>query len=221
MSNVNNLRKLIRSLIQEIESSAHFDQRTKMRLDGPNEITDFPGAFPKFKDRVMYAIDFLKNKINFDDEIVAAIWLKCPQFYKANDVTKFGEYTIGNQIVFIVRKNILITMFFDRSRNFRKDLGHVIPFDKLEKYSIENNINFFTEKEIEKMLKPATIAVEKPKELIFNIDGKKWVFDKDKEILYYRNDPKKFYNVYDVLDDKIENMSLKQREKDEILSYLL
>lgn len=221
MNNVNTLRKLIRSLIQEINTTNHFEARVKMRLDGPNETTDFPGAFPKFKDRVMNVIDFLKNKINFDDEVKAAIYLKCPQYYKALDSTKFGEYTHGNQIMFIIRENTILTMFFDRSRNLRKDYGHVIPFEKLEKYSIENNINFFTEKEIKKMFQPTTVSVEKPKEIIFIIDGKKWVFDRKEEKLYNRNNPKNSFNIYDVLDDKIENVKLKQREKDEILSYLL
>jgi hypothetical protein len=64
-------------------------------------------------------------------------------------------------------------------------------------------------------------VVVKPAELIYNVNAKKWVFDKEKETFFLRKDPKKSYRVYDIMDDKIEGVTLSQEQKDEILGYLI
>ena len=77
------------------------------------------------------------------------------------------------------------------------------------------------DKDIRALLNKNKPVEAKPAELIYKVDGKKWVFDKEKQTFFLRNDPKKSYNVYDILDDKIEGVTLSPEQKDEILGYLI
>jgi len=78
-----------------------------------------------------------------------------------------------------------------------------------------------TSKEIKQILKKPVPVSTQPKELIYLVNGKKWVFDKEGSKFFERNKKENSYDVYDILDDKIENVKLTQQQKDEILSYLL
>jgi hypothetical protein len=219
MENFNSLRKIIRSLIQEAIMTNHFRQRRDMRLDSSD--SDFPGNYPKFKDTVFDAIDFLEKKVDFDKSLRVAIWLRCPQIYTAIDRRK-NEKSTGSRLYFIVNVgNELETVIFEKPEKMNLNVNYYVPFEDLKNYVIDNNKSYLVDKDLRAILNKNQPVEIKPAELIYKVDGKKWVFDKEKQTLFLRNDPKKSYNVYDILDDKIEGVTLSQDQKDEILGFLI
>jgi hypothetical protein len=219
MENFNSLRKIIRSLIQEAIMTNHFRQRRDMRLDSSD--SDFPGNYPKFKDTVFDAIDFLEKKVDFDKSLRVAIWIKCPQIYTAIDRRK-NEKSAGSRLYFIVNVgNELETVIFEKPEKMNLNVNYYVPFEDLKNYVIDNNKSYLSDKDLRAILNKNQPVEIKPAELIYKVDGKKWVFDKEKQTLFLRNDPKKSYNVYDILDDKIEGVTLSQDQKDEILGFLI
>jgi hypothetical protein len=220
MENINKLRIVIRSLIKEAIMTNHFRERKDMRLD--SEDSDFPGHFPNFKKNVFDAIDFLEKKVDFEKDLSLAIWLRCPQVFTAYDKQK-NEKSVGNRLYFIVRNgNELTTLLFENPER-KRDLStdYYVPFFDLQDYVLTNNKSYLTDKDIKRILNKNKPVVVKPAELIYNVNAKKWVFDKEKETFFLRNDPKKIYNVYDILDNKIDGVILSQEQKDEILSFLI
>lgn len=219
MENINKLRIVIRSLIKEAIMTNHFRQRKDMRLD--SEDSNFPGHFPNFKKTVFDAIDFLEKKVDFEKDLSLAIWLRCPQVFTAYDREKDQKST-GNRLYFIVQDgNELTTLLFENPER-KRDLStdYFVPFLDLQDYVLTNNKSYLTDKDIKRILNKKK-PDDKPAELIYNVNGRKWVFDKEKESFFLRNDPKKTYSVYDILDDKIEGVNLSQTQKDEILGYLI
>ena len=218
MGNIEKLRLMIRSMIQETIMTTHFKDRRYLRLDSPD--TDFPGSYPKFKDIVDDAIGFLWKKVDFDKKLRVAIELKTPQIYTAYDKEK-NEFTKGDRLYFIVDYgNLLKTLVFTKKDKDLK-VDFYIPFNELKNYVVNNNISYLTAKEIRQIFKKTEPESAQPKELIYVVNGKKWVFDKDGSKFFLRNKKEISYDIYDILDDKIEDVKLNQQQKDEILSYLL
>ena len=222
MLNTSKLRLMIRSLIQEAIETQHFRDRIDLRLLGPD--TDFPGMYPTFKKIVFDAIEFLKNDVNFDEKLMLGIWLRCPQVYTAVDKEaskKTGESmkSTGSRLYFVLTKNnTLATLMFEKPERHRLEVDYYVPFEDLKKYVLDNNKNFLTKEDIK------IIVGDVPKEseeIIIKINGRKWLLDTEKEVLILRNDPSKFYNIYEILEDKIEGITLSQEQKDEILGYLI
>ena len=219
MENFNSLRKIIRSLIQEAIMTNHFRQRRDMRLDSPD--TDFPGNYPNFKKTVFDAIDFLEKKVDFDKKMSLGIWLRCPQTYTALNRQK-NEKSVGSRLYFVINYgNELETVMFEKPERMRLNVDYYVPFLDLQNYVLTNEKSYLVDKDIRAILNKNQPVEDKPAELIYKVDGKKWVFDKEKQTLFLRNDPKKSFNIYDVLDDKVEGVSLSQEQKDEILGYLI
>ena len=219
MENINKLRIVIRSLIKEAIMTNHFRQRRDMRLDSTD--TDFPGDYPNFKQTVYDAIDFLEKKVDFDKSLTLGIWLRCPQTYTAIDRRK-NEKSVGSRLYFVINiGNELETLMFEKPERMRLTVEYYVPFEDLKKYVIDNNKPYLVDKDIRAILNKNKPVVVKPAELIYNVNAKKWVFDKEKQTFFLRNDPKKSYNVYDILDDKIEGVTLSPEQKDEILGYLI
>jgi hypothetical protein len=219
MGNIEKLRFLIRSLIQETIMTKHFMDRRFLRLDSSD--TDFPGTYPKFRETVDDAINFLWKKVDFDKDLRLAIELKSPQTFTAFDKEK-KEFSKGDRIYFLVQHgNELETLVFDRKDKVDLRVDYYVPFVELKNYVVNNNISYLTSKEIKQILKKPVPVSTQPKELIYLVNGKKWVFDKEGSKFFERNKKENSYDVYDILDDKIENVKLTQQQKDEILSYLL
>lgn len=218
MGNIEKLRLMIRSMIQETIMTTHFKDRRYLRLDSPD--TDFPGSYPKFKDIVDDAIGFLWKKVDFDKNLRVAIELKTPQIYTAYDKEK-NEFSKGDRLYFIVDYgNLLKTLVFTKKDKDLK-VDFYIPFNELKNYVVNNNISYLTAKEIKQIFKKTGPESTQPKELIYLVNGKKWVFDKERSKFFLRNKKEISYDVYDILEDKIEDVKLTQQQKDEILSYLL
>jgi hypothetical protein len=190
-----------------------------MRLDSTD--TDFPGDYPNFKETVYDTIDFLEKKVDFDKSLTLGIWLRCPQTYTAYDRRK-NEKSVGSRLYFVINiGNELETLMFEKPERMRLTVEYYVPFEDLKKYVIDNNKSYLIDKDIRAILNKNKPVVVKPAELIYNVNAKKWVFDKEKQTFFLRNDPKKSYNVYDILDDKIEGVILSPEQKDEILGYLI
>ena len=218
MGNIEKLRLMIRSMIQETIMTKHFKDRRYLRLDSPD--TDFPGSYPKFKDIVDDAIGFLWKKVDFDKNLRVAIELKTPQIYKAYDKEK-NKFSKGDRLCFIVDYgNLLKTLVFTKKDEDLK-VDFYIPFNELKNYVVNNNISYLTAKEIRQIFKKTGPESNQPKELIYVVNGRKWVFDKEGMKFFLRNKKEISYDVYDILEDKIEDVKLTQQQKDEILSYLL
>lgn len=218
MGNIEKLRLMIRSMIQETIMTTHFKDRRYLRLDSPD--TDFPGSYPKFKDIVDDAIGFLWKKVDFDKNLRVAIELKTPQIYTAYDKEK-NEFSKGDRLYFIVDYgNLLKTLVFTKKDKDLK-VDFYIPFNELKNYVVNNNISYLTAKEIRQIFKKTGPESNQPKELIYVVNGRKWVFDKVGMKFFLRNKKEISYDVYDILEDKIEDVKLTQQQKDEILSYLL
>jgi hypothetical protein len=219
MENINKLRIVIRSLIKEAIMSNHFRQRRDMRLDSSD--SDFPGYYPNFKQTVDDAIDFLQKKVDFDKSLTIGIWLRCPQTYTAYDRIK-NEKSAGSRLYLVINiGNVLDTLIFEKPEKTPLAVKYYVAFEDLKNYVIDNNKSYLVEKDIKSILNKKKPVVVKPAELIYNVNAKKWVFDKEKQTFFLRNDPKKSYNVYDILDDKIEGVILSPEQKDEILGYLI
>jgi len=219
MGNIEKLRLMIRSMIQETIMTNHFRDRRFLRLDSSD--TDFPGSYPKFRETVDDAINFLWKKVDFDKSLRLAIELKSPQTFTAFDKTK-KEFSKGDRIYFLVQHgNELETLVFDRKDKVNLGVDYYIPFNELKNYVVNNNVSYLTAKEIKQILKKPEPESDQPKELIYVVNGRKWVFDKVGMKFFLRNKKDISFDVYDILDDKIEDVKLNQQQKDEILSYLL
>ena len=219
MGNIEKLRLMIRSMIQETIMTTHFKDRRYLRLDSPD--TDFPGSYPKFRETVDDAINFLWKKVDFDKSLRLAIELKSPQTFTSFDKKK-KEFSKGDRIYFLVQHgNELETLIFDRKDKVNLRVDYYIPFNELKNYVVNNNVSYLTAKEIKQILKKPEPKSDQPKELIYVVNGRKWVFDKVGMKFFLRNKKDISFDVYDILDDKIEDVKLNQQQKDEILSYLL
>lgn len=226
MSNNFQLRKIIRNLINEVLLTPHFKERVDLRLDGPSDTTDFPGRYPQFKKTIYDVIDFLEKKVDFEDDIKAGIWVSCPQMYISKTPSNYAEnwrnYSKGDRLYFILQYgNELHTVLFEKSTNKRLGDGYIIPFEKLKKYVEDNNKNLITHKDIKIILKPEVKQIEKPIEYIYNIGGKKYGIDLDKHTIYVKNKPSLSYDIYSVLDDKVPELKLDDKVKDEIMTLVL
>lgn len=226
MSNNFQLRKIIRNLINEVLLTRHFKERADWRLDGPSDTTDFPGKYPHFKKTIYDAIDFLEKKVDFEDDIKAGIWISCPQMYKtkrpSGSADSWKDYVEGDRIYFILQYgNELHTVVFEKSTKKRLGDGYIIPFEKLRKYVEENNKKLLSHKDIKIILKPEVKQVEKPIEYVYNIGGKKYGIDLEKNTIYVKNKPSVSYDVFSVLDDKVPELKLDDKVKDEIMTLIL
>ena len=198
----------------------HFSDRVFQRLMGP--YTDFPGPFEGFEKQVFDNIEFLKKlTIKYGDYPPRIqITMKAPMVYTA---TK-PEVNSGDRLWFIAIGNELQTFFL--SRNDYKPGGVVslrIDMDKLKDYIKKKGENVLDMNDIrilnQKQIQPKTSIRQDEKMVIIN--GTKFIVDPENEIVYKKNDPKVKYNVWDVIEGKIENLSIEDKSKDKILDYLL
>lgn len=225
-----NLRKLIREhirlIFKEMEQSLpHFPDRRFQRLH--STLTDFPGKYEWFGEEVTNAIDFLIRKLTIKSRYSMAVFIKCPQVYRAKNVDVSKGTSIGNILYIICKGNVLTTLFFDdmNRTNQQNEVDFKISFKDLKKYIEENNKFILDDQDMRNLSnlnkKPKPQQVEEPKEFIYVINGKKYGVDVKKNSIYVKNKPSLNYNLFDVLDDKIPEIKLNDELKDDLLSKVI
>ncbi len=225
-----NIRKLIRESLERLfvemeENNPHFRERVFDRFQ--SDKTTFRDERKEIKDIVMGNIDFLR-KVNIDtQDNIGFLLIKGPNKYVYHRELPNGEieHSEGVFVWAVVRGNSLETVVFGDAAYKPKNTQIQLTVDKLRDYIYnENGGNFnITEKDIRKILTPkkAQNAEQKPKDIIINVKGVKWVLDPKQELLIKKNNPSIKVNVWDILEDKTEEMIIDEPTKEEIMSYLI
>lgn len=227
---MNNIRKLIRETLERLmsemeENIPHFRERVYDRLESDD--TTFRNEKKNIKDIVFDNLKFLK-KVNIEtQDSIGFLIFKGPNRYIYHRELPNGkiEHSEGSFIWAVVRGNYLETLVFGDPNYKPQNTNIILYVDKLIDYiENENNGNFnITEKDIRKLLMPkqAQKTEQKPQDEIINIKGVKWLLDKKQEVLIKKNNPTVKVNVWDVLEDKIEDMIIDDKTKEEIMSFLI
>jgi hypothetical protein len=218
------LRKLIREQIEKIyqemveRPDQHFAKREYERLYGPN--TNFPGNYPKYKTKVEEYIQFLRNLKVTADDAVLSFYINSPQVYTYTDPSTNRDSSSNMIWIFGTGNELDSIMFKKKYEVGRSDLE--ISLEKLKQYIDAKGEMTLDYKDISK-LKNFGKPVNPPKEKqnIVKIKDTPYIVDSTEEKIFKKNNPKLSYPVWDVVDNKIEELPVDEKTKDEILSYLI
>jgi len=224
------LRQIIRESLENLflemkENIPHFRERIDDRF--LSDDTTFKDEKKELKDIVMDNISFLK-KVNIDtQDNIGFLLLKGPNKYVYHRELPGGkiEHSEGPFVWAVVRGNSLETVVFGDASYKPKNTQIHLTVDRLRDYIYnENKGNFnLTEKDLRKLTAPRQVqkTEQKPQEIIINIRGVKWILDPKGEVIFKKNNPAVQINVWDVLEDKAEEMIIDDPTKEEIMSFLI
>lgn len=226
-----NLRKIIRESIESVlemkEKAGHFKERIYDRLLG--DYTTFKNADDKTKKIVFDDIEYLR-KVEFDPKNkkihYLGLFTEVPNVYVYHNPTQHTkdgdpEHSEGKYIWYIVRGDMLDTLVFGHRGYKPKETEYFISVDDLRKYLDSKGRMTITDSDIRNLASPETDNTPKEKDFEVNIDGVKWALDKNTEELYKKNKSAIRYNVWDLLDDKVEEFILPDNVKSQIENQLL
>ncbi len=216
------IRKIIRETLEkffEMYETGHFKDRTYDRLE--SEYTTFKDEVEDVKQKVYDAINFLRKvNINTQDNI-GIILLRGNKKYlykRDNEEPSEGQYVWA-----VVRGNELETIVFgDKNYKPRNTQIH-LKIEQLYEYVNDTGKTELAEKDIRKILlgsksQQKTEPIEK--EVVFMINGVRWIVDKKSEKILKKNNQSVSYDVWNVLDDKVEGLSVPVIVKDQIINYI-
>lgn len=226
-----NLRKIIRESIESVleikEKAGHFKERIYDRLLG--DYTTFKNADDKTKKIVFNDIEYLR-KVDFDPKnkktYNLGFFTEVPNVYvydNPTQLTKDGEieHSEGKYIWYIVRGDMLDTLVFGHRGYKPRETEYYINVGELRDYLDSKGRMTITDSDIRNLTSPEVDTTPKEKDFEVNIDGVKWALDKNTEELYKKNKPGIRYNVWDLLDDKVEEFILPDNVKSKIEDQLL
>ena len=228
-----NIRKLIRETLEIVmsemeEAKPHFQDRIEDRLD--SEYTTFSQEKQVIRDIVFDNIKFLK-KVNIDtQDNIGILVFKGPNKYISKKTTPEGkiEYSEGNFVWVIVRGGVLETVILSDFSYRPKNTQIHLTVDRIRDYiENENNGNFnLTKKDLNKLISKDVNKkpVEKEKnedEFALNIGGVNYIVDSKSETIFKKNKPQQKFDIYNALEDKVEDIKLSDEEKDKVMSFLI
>lgn len=210
----NQIRRIIREVLEELIVIPHFNHRVKDRLTNP--LASFSEEKQSIQDYVKKKIKELKE-IDFpgQDNIAVKIY-QSKAIYKYKAISDHSEGS-GNTIWAIIRGNDLDTLLLNMGTN-PKNTQIQIPVETLLKYidEVKGGDKNLTDKDIRRIrsgdLSPHKEIEQEPKEPIFVIDGVKYVYNPEKKVLVQKNNPDKS-DKWINLDDAFEMISQKQQEE--------
>lgn len=225
------LRNNIRKIIKEAFQKEHFKDRVYDRLLG--NFTNFTNEKEEIKKRFFDDIQFVTD-INFLDQTNIGINLGKGSIYYKYDKTSIdkSEFSEGGFVWLILRANELETIVFGNHSYKPKNTQFIININTLKEY-IQNNKKGkkeISEKDLKimsdsKIKKVDSETVETMP--VLNVKGVKYVYDKDKEIVYQKNKPENKENIFDFIEklDKEEQKKLysilEENKNKTIFSFIL
>lgn len=206
----NNIRKIIKEAIQK----QHFQDRVYDRLLG--NFTNFnTQEKEEIKKRVFDDIEYLTS-INFSGQSNIGVNLgKGTINYKyQNDIRTPKELSQGAYVWVVIRGNDLETIVFGDANYRPANTQMHLKIENIKEYieKQKNNQKNLNEKDLNKInaKKIEKIEFKKSPDLpTLNVNGVKYVFDKNKEIVYKKNDPEKKQNIWDF----IQNLDAENQDK--------
>lgn len=228
---MNQIRQIIRESLErlylEVVVRPHFKERVYDRLESDSTT---------FKDEKLVVKDIVFNNIKFLEEVnidtldnIAFLLIKGPNkyVYHREIPGKATEHSEGPYVWAITRGNFLETVVFGDAGYVPKNTQIQLTVDRLRNFIYDENNGkmTLTKHDIEKLTTPSHKKTQssepKKQEIVINILGTKWVLDPKNETMFKKNKPSDSVSVWDLLDDKIENLTIDQDTKDEIMSHLM
>jgi hypothetical protein len=215
-----NLRKLIRTIIVEALAKSHFKERIFDRLE--SEFTTFSKEKQQIKDIVYNDIEFLK-KVNFPgQDNIGILLFKSPNNYLyQKEIDNKVERSAGNFVWVVIRANDLETIVFGDHQYIPRNTQIHLNINKLKAYIEQRKGMDFnlTDADLKYIQKWNPDIKNEPKdkpsnEVVLNINGIKYIFDKENRVLFKKNSPAEKSKIDDVFD------SLPEKNQEEIMAYL-
>ena len=215
-----NLRKSIRKLIFEALDTPHFKERVYDRLESDN--TSFAKEKSLIKDIIYKDIQFLK-KVNFPgQDNIGILLFKGPNNYRyEKQVDGKTEISSGSFVWVVIRANDLETIVFGDHQYIPRNTQIQLNINKLKSYiEQKKGMDFnLTDKDLKYIQSWNPDIKNEPKEkstneVILNINGIKYIFDKEKKVIYKKNNPLEKSKIDDVFD------SLSEKNQEEIMANL-
>jgi hypothetical protein len=219
---LNEIRQYVKQCLIEASISKHFNDRIGDRLEG--DFTNFKDiASQREKDLIKNNIQTLKA-INFGQENVLIQLLKSDKvfLYKKTNMDGTIEASTGNYVYALMKGNELDTIVFGKNTYMPPNMHYKIVADRIP--SFINNVKRgdfnIDRKDLERMNKgdygdkAIKNVPEKPLEIVYNINGVKWVLDKENELLKQKNKPEISFSIngaeFDNLSPEIQEDIIKR-----------